>query len=205
MWEATNPEKRKKTGISFISLPTAQAQKVDPVRTEPETTPNVHTTPPEVSANPGNLLSLHMKDPDSERFTDSELEVLQDLARRRIEIEKKEKELELKMAMISAAEMQIDGKVQKLKGLEESIKNLVGEYDKQEKTQMESLVSIYSNMKPKDAARIFNDLEMDILIKLFSQMKDAKAAAILSVMDSAKANALTIELANKNRPEFLKK
>ncbi len=202
MWNTSSTT--EKTKVSLVAMTSAQAQKVDPISANNVTSEEKNNSEDELNANPANLLTSTIESPDENPFSNEELQVLQNLAKRRQEIEEKEKELELKMATLNAAEIQIDVKVAKLQELEKSIKTLVDAYDNKEKTQLDSLVTIYSNMKPKDAARIFNDLDMDILVKLFTQMKETKAATILSAMDSAKANALTLELANKNRPDFIK-
>ena len=81
--------------------------------------------------------------------------------------------------------------------LEEAIKKLVGVYDEKERERLTNLVKIYSTMKPKDAARLFNDMEMDLLTRIFEGMKEAKSAPILAAMEPAKATALTSELANR--------
>jgi len=61
---------------------------------------------------------------------------------------------------------------------------------------MKSLVKVYESMKPKDAARIFERLEMDILIDVTVRMKEVKMAAVLAKMESEKARELTVRLAN---------
>ncbi|MGN1079283.1 MAG: MotE family protein [Alphaproteobacteria bacterium] len=130
-------------------------------------------------------------------FSQSELEILQKLAQRREELDIRERGIEQKAGVLKAAEAQIDVKIAKLKELEASIKDLIGVYDEKERDRLNNLVKIYSAMKPKEAARLFNDMEMPLLVRVFEQMKEAKAAPILALMDSAKANALTAELANK--------
>lgn len=132
-------------------------------------------------------------------FSQSELEVLQKLAERREELDKRERSLEQQVAVLKAAEAQIDAKISKLKELETSIKDLVGMYDKKERERLNNLVKIYSAMKPKDAARLFNEMEMELLTRLFERMKESKSAPILAAMDAAKATALTSELANKKK------
>ena len=99
--------------------------------------------------------------------------------------------------VLKAAEAQIDMKIAKLKELETSIKDLIGVYDERERDRLNNLVKIYSTMKPKEAARLFNDMEMPLLVRVFEQMKESKSAPILALMDSGKANALTSELASK--------
>ncbi|MBZ0218410.1 MAG: hypothetical protein K8F25_17770, partial [Fimbriimonadaceae bacterium] len=58
---------------------------------------------------------------------------------------------------------------------------------------------MYEMMKPKDAARIFNRLDLPILIDVVSQMKARKMAAILAAMESEAAERLTIEIATQGR------
>ena len=52
-------------------------------------------------------------------------------------------------------------------------------------------------MKPKDAARIFNRLDMKILVEVSTKMKPRAMSAILADMAPAAAERLTVELANR--------
>jgi flagellar motility protein MotE (MotC chaperone) len=56
-------------------------------------------------------------------------------------------------------------------------------------------VKLYENMRPGDAATIFNGLDMHVLLEVVRRMNQRKAAPILAAMDPAKARALTAELA----------
>ena len=132
-------------------------------------------------------------------FSQSELEILQKLAERREALDVREREIEQKAGVLKAAEAQMDVKIAKLKELEASIKDLVGVYDEKEKSRLTHLVKLFSSMKPKEAARQFNEMEMSLLVRVFEEMKEAKAAPILALMDLNKANALTVELANKKK------
>ncbi|MCK5295442.1 MAG: hypothetical protein KAJ75_01005 [Alphaproteobacteria bacterium] len=132
-------------------------------------------------------------------FSQSELDILQKLAERREALDAHERGLEQRVAMLEAAETQIDQKVMKLKQLQSSIKELLETYNEQEQKKMTDLVKIYSNMKPKDAARIFNELEMPILISVFKRMNARKSSAILAKMNSKRAKELTTEIAEGNK------
>ncbi len=57
-------------------------------------------------------------------------------------------------------------------------------------------------MKPKDAARTLNELEMPTLLAVVKHMKDSRTAPIMAEMDSIKAKALTVELVTRNRLPF---
>ena len=49
-------------------------------------------------------------------------------------------------------------------------------------------------MKPKSAARIFEQLEMDTLLEVAERMKERKLAAIMAQMGEERAREVTVEL-----------
>ncbi len=55
-------------------------------------------------------------------------------------------------------------------------------------------------MKPKDAARVFNTLDLPYLIEIVGRMKVAKVADVIGKMDTQKAKVLTIALAQRREP-----
>lgn len=131
---------------------------------------------------------------DPANLTKSEVDTLQRLAERRETIERREREVEAKDGLLKAAEARIEGKIAQLQDLEKNIQGLLKQYDAQKQEEIDQLVRVYSVMKPKDAARIFDTLEMPILVGVVQKMKDAKVAPILAAMDSRRAVALTEEL-----------
>ena len=50
-------------------------------------------------------------------------------------------------------------------------------------------------MKPKDAARIFERLDMGVLIDVVKRMQPRRMSAVLAAMDPVVAQDLTVELA----------
>jgi flagellar motility protein MotE (MotC chaperone) len=62
------------------------------------------------------------------------------------------------------------------------------------------LVKIYEAMKPKDAAGIFNSLDIGILLQVMQRMKEAKTAPILAAMEPSRAQDVTAALLAK-RPD----
>ena len=56
---------------------------------------------------------------------------------------------------------------------------------------------MYESMKPKDAARVFDRLEMSVLIEIASQIAPRKMSDILGLMQSDAAERLTVELARR--------
>jgi flagellar motility protein MotE (MotC chaperone) len=60
---------------------------------------------------------------------------------------------------------------------------------------------MYENMKPKDAAAIFNELDMPVLLGVAKAMNPRKMAPILARMTPLKAKALTDGIAAADAPE----
>jgi flagellar motility protein MotE (MotC chaperone) len=136
---------------------------------------------------------------DPTLFTQSEIDLLQQLADRREKLEQRGRELDRREALLTAAETRIDKKIEELRGLEKTIEGLVKKHDAQEEANMQSLVKIYENMKPKDAARIFEQLDLDTLLEVAERMKERKLAPVMAKMDPEKAKQVTVELSRLRR------
>lgn len=138
-------------------------------------------------------------------YTPEELAVLQALGERRDEIEAREQDLEARERMLDVAEQRIDQKIAELAELQARIEALLAAYDEQEEEQLMSLVKVYETMRPKDAAVIFDQLEMDTLLAIISRMSNIRSAPILGRMDPLRAQEVTEELAARmqQRPDFM--
>jgi len=73
----------------------------------------------------------------------------------------------------------------------------VEEFKRTEDARIKRLVKVYETMKPKDAARIFDQLQLDTLLDVVSLMKESKTALILAAMESRRARELTLALAQR--------
>ena len=140
----------------------------------------------------GQISKLITNDPTL--LTPAEIDLLQQLAERRQVLESREQEFEIRTGLLAAAESRIDKKVEELKVLRETISGLIKTFDAQQDAKLLSLVKIYENMKPKEAARIFEALEMDTLLEVAERMKERKLAPIMAKMDPEKARDMTVEL-----------
>lgn len=136
---------------------------------------------------------------NNNNFTKSELELLKELSKRREKLENEKKELSNREQILHATESKLDKKVEELKKLQTQLEDLMKEYDHKEQGKIMSLVKIYETMKPKDAAKIFNELEMPVLLKVVSNMKEVKVAPIIASMSPEKAKELSMEIA-KQKP-----
>jgi len=136
--------------------------------------------------------------PDSLEIGGSAAEraVLESLGKRRESLQQQEGQLDLREKLLQATEERIQKRVDELKKLEERIEAAVEEKKQQEENEIAGLVTMYENMKPKDAARIFDRLSLPILMKVVRQMKPRKMADILARMSPEAAERLTVAIAS---------
>ena len=140
---------------------------------------------------------------DDAEFPEIKKEMYQDLLKRRQELDDKEKKISQREALVDAAQKEIDRKYGELESLKTEIQGLLKKQTEEEDMRISSLVKIYSGMKPKDAARIFNTLDMDVLLSVVSKMPESKSALIIANMDADPARTLTTMLAEQRKmPEL---
>lgn len=125
------------------------------------------------------------------------MEITQDLVKQRKRLETREAQLLQKEALLQAAEQELDRKYQELVALKIDIENLLVTQSEEEEKQINSLVKIYENMKPKEAAAIFNTLDLDILVEVISRMSERKSSPIMAALNPERARTVTIMLAEQ--------
>jgi flagellar motility protein MotE (MotC chaperone) len=186
------------TGASVRIATELQAQQPDtpkPPATPPKAAQDSPAPPPAAAPPPTATARLA----EQGNFSPTEMDVLQKLTERRSGLDVREKDIERREAMMKAAEDQIERKITEMKNLQSTIEGLLRQYNDQEDNKMRSLVKIYENMKPKDAAKIFEQLDMPILMEVIERMKEQKIAPILAEMDPGKARTVTSELAQRRQ------
>jgi flagellar motility protein MotE (MotC chaperone) len=124
--------------------------------------------------------------------------VLESLQQRRQELEARAREIEVRDSMLKAAERRIEQRLQELKDLEARLTGASTKKDEAEAAKFKSLVSMYENMKAKEAAKIFDRLDLRILVEVVNAMNPRRMADILGVMSPEAAERLTVELANRS-------
>ena len=131
----------------------------------------------------------------------SEVALLKSLGKRRKSLEKRERELQLRENLLQAAEKRIEARISELKGIESRISAELKSQDQERESQFGRLVKVYSGMKPKSAAKIFNKLDMDVLLGLVKRMRPRATSAIMAAMDTDAAQRLTLEIAKRSQAE----
>ncbi|MFK7838832.1 MAG: MotE family protein [Bdellovibrionales bacterium] len=136
-------------------------------------------------------------------YSNVRIELFDDLTERRETLNKREKSIMTREALLRAAEQELDRKFQELSALRLQIEELLQQQSDEEKARISSLVKIYEGMKPKDAARIFDTLDLDVLVSVMGQMSERKLSPVIAAMNPERARTVTIMLAEQKKlPEL---
>jgi flagellar motility protein MotE (MotC chaperone) len=122
--------------------------------------------------------------------------LLERLADRRTELDGFEQELAMRASLVEAAEKRIEERQQTLEAIETQIASLVEQRKEMEEGQFAGIVAMYETMKPKDAANIFNALDIEVLLRVAKMMSPRKMAPILAEMNTMRAQELTVRMAS---------
>lgn len=127
----------------------------------------------------------------------AELRVLQSLSARRGELDARDADFATLLPLLAAAEQKLDERVTELEAVKTEVQGLLGQLDEKEQAEIDRLVSVYSAMRPKDAAAVFTTLDDSVRLPVAAAMRPRALAAILAQMPPAAARELTEKLAGR--------
>jgi Uncharacterized conserved protein len=93
--------------------------------------------------------------------------------------------------------MRLEARLAELKEMEARVNASMQAKEDYDAGRFKGLVAMYENMKPKDAAKIFDRLDLGILVQVTSLINPRKMSDILGQMSTEAAERLTVELANR--------
>lgn len=170
-----------------------------------ETTPPAHNAGESKSLQPTSSAPTPAKDgrpqpdcaplpPSGPAFSEPEIAVLQQLAQRRDTLDRREQELERRQMLLAAVESRIAEKLAAMEKLQAVLESVIKRNDAEMDARIRSLVKIYELMKPADAARIFEALDMETLLPVVERMNERRLAPVMAQMNPAKARDVTERL-----------
>jgi flagellar motility protein MotE (MotC chaperone) len=127
----------------------------------------------------------------------SERAILERLQARRQELEARAREIDIRENLLKAAEKRIETRAEEQKSAEVRAGGTPELKNEAEANRFKSLVIMYEGMKPKDAAKVFDRLEMPVLFEIASQIAPRKMSDILGLMSAEAAEKLTVEMARR--------
>lgn len=195
----------------FAQAAAKHTNKIAPNVFDPETTGSVPAPDPKKeqekkeaeakaelarAANPNNKAGI--MNGSVQPVSPAEKAILERLGERREELESRMRELEMRERLLNSAEKKLDGRVGDLKTLEEKV-SPAAKASADEAKAIKNLVIMYEAMKPKDAARVFDRLGLDVLVPVVQQMNPRKMSEVLAAMSPDRAEKLTVALATSGR------
>jgi flagellar motility protein MotE (MotC chaperone) len=127
----------------------------------------------------------------------SERAILERLQARRQELEARAREVDIRESLLKSAEKRIESKVEELKAVESRITMATEQKAENNAARFKGIITMYEGMKPKDAAKVFDRLEMPVLFEIASQIAPRKMSDILGLMSPESAERLTVEMARR--------
>ena len=192
---------KKSWAEDSFNFPTGRADKAD-------ITGSVHEKPKEEAAKPPAPVPEVAKPegtvvyPEpSQPVSASERAILERLQSRRQELEARAREIDIRESLLKAAEKRIDSRVEELKAVESRITTATDQKSETDAARFKGIITMYEGMKPKDAAKVFDRLEMSVLFEIASQIAPRKMSDILGLMAPEAAERLTIEMARRAAPD----
>jgi flagellar motility protein MotE (MotC chaperone) len=124
-------------------------------------------------------------------------DVAVDLVQRRARLGEREQRLDLREAALVEAEKLLAQGAAELDRQRAELTAQETALGEQDEARIAQLAKVYEAMKPKQAAEVFEGLDLRLLVAVTQRMREAKVAAVLAAMSPAKAQRLTTELASR--------
>ncbi|MGD9924735.1 MAG: MotE family protein, partial [Pseudorhodoplanes sp.] len=156
---------------------------------------NIAKSPPK-AAPMGTRIAL-----DAPQISPAERALLERLSERRKELEQRQSELEMRDTLLKAAEKKLEERLGELKQAEARIVAATQQKDEVELHRLKNLVTMYESMKAKDAARIFDRLDLKLATEVARMIQPRRMSEILAQMSPEAAQRLTVELASQAKSD----
>ena len=155
-----------------IGMATAQAEEVKPAVTPEPAQPVVNAD--------SKVMPVEAKKIDDADY-------MFKLADRKKQLDQRETELNKLAEQIEKQKAEVTEKLTKLEETRVKISAALEEKIKADDGKVDTLVQMYTNMKPTQAAKVFETLDEDLVIEILGRMKKKNAADILNLIKPEKA------------------
>lgn len=139
------------------------------------------------------------KAPEVVMQTSEDLEkLLRELQRREMLLQTRERQIEDRMQALKVADEAIAAKLLALTNMEEALRKTLAMADGASERDLESLTSVYNNMKPKEAAGLFETMDPAFAAGFLARMRPETAAGIMAKLSPDAAYSISVILAGRN-------
>lgn len=124
-------------------------------------------------------------------FTDEEINHFMKLSARKTELDAREEELNRLEAEIQVQKEELEKRLKSLEGTRREISSVLEDRVKVDKEKIETLVQMYSTMKPQQAAKILETMDENLAVEIVGRMKKKNAAEVMNLMKPEKAKVFS--------------
>ena len=130
---------------------------------------------------------------------DTELNaVIQILKKREDKIRKHEQIISLREKALEETAKKINQRILALKDVEDQLQKTIVQVQTASESDLQKLIAVYENMKPKDAAKIFQAMDANFAAGFLALMQPTISASIMSELDAELAYSISAVLAGRN-------
>ncbi|SOC06843.1 MotE family protein [Rhodobacter maris] len=126
------------------------------------------------------------------------LMMLQEVQAREQKLAEREQLLTDRSQAIGLAEKRIEQRLASLVEAEQNLAKTVTIADEAADKDVSRLVTVYENMKPKEAAPLFSAMAPDFAAGFLSRMRPDASAAVMSALDPQVAYSISVIMAGRN-------
>lgn len=120
-------------------------------------------------------------------WKDEDVNHFKKLVDRKKELDAREEELNRQESELQAQRDDLEKKLKSLESTRTNISNVLQEKVAEDEKKVATLVDVYSNMKPVQAAKVLETMDEDLAVQILGRMKKKNAAEVLNLMKPEKA------------------
>ncbi len=124
--------------------------------------------------------------------------LLQELLRREDALKRREAEFQDREKALQIADKAIETRLAALKHAEESLRATLALADEAAEDDLARLTDVYQNMKPKDAAALFEEMDPVFAAGFLARMPPDAAAGVMAGLSPQAAYTISVVLAGRN-------
>lgn len=132
-------------------------------------------------------------------LSDDEIDHLSKLNARKKELDEREEELARAELELQTQKEELDKRLKDLEDVRRGISSVLEEKVKGDDKKIDTLVQMYSDMKPPQAAKVFETMDEDLAVDILGRMKKKNAADIMNLLKPEKAQVLSEKFAGYKR------
>ena len=132
-------------------------------------------------------------------FSQEEINHFAKLNDRKRELDSREEELNRMEQELQTQKTELEKRMSELEQTRKNISTVLEEKVQGDDKKIENLVQLYSNMKPQQAAKAFEDMDEGLAVDILGRMKKKNAAEIMNLVKAEKVKILSEKYAGYKR------